>query len=250
MMPRTIEPDMMPLGLPPSAQIAPRRAAAGAVPWCLGVSARSVTPAVGTVPRVPDPPAAISGAPDAERLQRLVRRIVDRDESALGAFYDATLSRSYALALRITRDSGLAEDVCEDAYFQVWNDAARYDGTRGAPLAWLLTIVRSRALDCLRRRPAETSIEDVGELADRVDPGDDPADLLALVRERHAVARALASLRPVQRQLLSAAYLRDMSHQEIAAAFAMPLGTVKSTIRLALVALRKRLEPAATPGRG
>ncbi|MEO6422156.1 MAG: sigma factor [Candidatus Nitrotoga sp.] len=84
-------------------------------------------------------------------LAQLIQRMATGDEAALSHFYDSTLSRVYALALRISGRCDLAEEICVEIYWQVWRDAARYDSSRGQPLAWLLVITRSRALDALRR---------------------------------------------------------------------------------------------------
>lgn len=165
------------------------------------------------------------------------------EEQALGAFYDATLSRSYALAVRIVRDRDAAEDVLSETYLQVWREAARYERSRGSPLAWLLTLCRSRALDYLRRRgpaqfdPAPEALADA-----EIEMSPDTLDLAASLQEGGLVRRAVEALPDVQRQLLALAFYRGLSHQEIAEHTAMPLGTVKSHLRKAQEALRNVLE--------
>jgi RNA polymerase sigma factor (sigma-70 family) len=172
-----------------------------------------------------------------------LRAMARGDEQALGSFYDATLSRSYALALRIVRDREAAEDVVAETYLQVWREAQRYDSTRGNALAWLLTICRSRALDYLRRlEPVEFHAE-----PDSLPGADVPRavateDLVSALQEGHRVREAVAQLPPVQRQLLALAFFRGLSHQEIAEHSGLPLGTVKSHIRKAQEALRLVLE--------
>ena len=172
-----------------------------------------------------------------------LRAMARGEEQALGSFYDATLSRSYALALRIVRDREAAEDVVAETYLQVWREAQRYDSARGNALAWLMTICRSRALDYLRRlEPVEFHAE-----PDTLPGADVPRsvatdDLVSALQEGHRVREAVAQLPPVQRQLLALAFFRGLSHQEIAEHSGLPLGTVKSHIRKAQNALRLVLE--------
>jgi RNA polymerase sigma-70 factor (ECF subfamily) len=164
------------------------------------------------------------------------------DETALAAFHEATLGRAWALALRITRRPEAAEEVLMDAYLQVWKNPGAYRRERGSPLAWLLTIARSRALDSLRRadraesHPAPETLNEAEHVGDN-----DPMDLLLACEAHGALHDALAQLSPVQRQLVALAFFRGLSHDEIAAHAAMPLGTVKSHLRRALLALREQL---------
>lgn len=186
--------------------------------------------------------------PDA-RLNSLcagwIAAMARRDEAALAAFYDATLSRVYGLALRITQSAADAEEAALDAYLQVWHEAAAYRSDRGSPLGWLLTITRSRALDRRRRRDRAESHPDPDILrgddpTTTGDPGD-PGDLLLASKVNGVLHAALSALPSLQRQLVALAFLRDLSHGEIAALTALPLGTVKSHLRRALHQLRGSL---------
>lgn len=170
--------------------------------------------------------------------------MVDHDESALSAFYDATIARAYGLALRIVRNAALAEEVVADAYHQAWREAARFDSARGNPLAWMLVICRTRALDALRARDPAIAHEDPASLVGEAESsGDgDPMGLVAAGQASAAVHRALAKLSAVQRQMVALAFYRGLTHQEIAAQTHQPLGTVKSQIRRALAAMRTELE--------
>ena len=119
--------------------------------------------------------------------------------------------------------------------------AASYDTERGHPLAWLMVITRSRALDQLRRvDPAESHAEPE-LLAEAIDE-DAPRNLLAAVQEHGALHAALAALPAVQRQLLALAFFQGLTHSEIAAHTRLPLGTVKTHVRRALQTLRAGLE--------
>lgn len=168
--------------------------------------------------------------------------MVQQDETALAAFYDATLSRVYGVALRITRKPEMAEEVVADVYLQVWRKASTYDAARGRILPWLLTICRSRALDILRRKDEAESHPEPETLRPDLQIGDnDPLDLLQNIERQTAIASALTELKPIQRQLIAMAFFSGFSHQEIAAQSGLPLGTVKTHIRRALEQLRQTL---------
>lgn len=193
------------------------------------------------------PPAALSPSINNDTedagYRGLIARIADADESALADLYDATAGRAYALALRITRHAQDAEDVVEETYFQIWRRADQYDAQRGRVLAWVLTICRSRALDLLRRHEQAELHADPGALSEHSDDqATDPQQLVAMFQRDSAVHAALAQLTGVQQQLVALAFLRDLSHQQIAEYLDMPLGTVKTHIRKALSALQGLLQ--------
>jgi RNA polymerase sigma-70 factor (ECF subfamily) len=179
---------------------------------------------------------------DDGRLVEILQQIAGGDADAVGAFYDATSSRVYGLALQITRAADEAEEVVSDAYLQVWRQAARLDPQRGSPLAWLLMITRSRALDRLRRRDEARPVADVPEPADPPAGGNAETQLLASESES-AVQAALVGLSAAQQRMVQLAFYRGLSHPEIAAETGLPLGTVKSHLRRALQALAKALGP-------
>ncbi|WP_374690868.1 sigma-70 family RNA polymerase sigma factor [Accumulibacter sp.] len=176
---------------------------------------------------------------DDPRLLDAVGRVVRQDEQALAELYDAFAGRVYGLALRIVRQVQTAEEVTEDTFWQVWRQAPRFDPQRGSVAAWVLTIARSRALDAARRLdPAEPLDE---ERLAAVAGDSDPQDLLHAVQQEHRLHAALRTLDAVPRQLLALAFFRGLSHEEIASQMSMPLGTVKSQIRRALLRLRDLL---------
>lgn len=205
---------------------------------------------------VPDHAGAAAGSmhnADDATLAALVHRIVRQDEAAFASFYRELSSRVCALALRITRDIGCAEEVVEDVFWQVWRQAPRFDPARGNASAWVLRIARSRALDALRamgRNPLRMAFELQGDDAARpTDSGDDdPRQRVADAQSASQIEHALAALDPLRRQLVSLAFLRGYSQAEIAEQTGLPLGTVKSHIRRALVAMKDSIE-AAQPAR-
>ncbi len=171
----------------------------------------------------------------------LMRQVAAGDTGGLETLYDRYHAMAYALALRITTETGLAEDVVQDSFLGVWRNAARYDEPKGSVRGWLLAIVRHRAIDAIRRQrngvalgdesddtlPAALTIPDIWpEVAGRLDA--------------EQVRQALTVLPPAQREVIELAYFDGLTQREIAAHTNAPLGTVKSRMRLGLVALRQQ----------
>lgn len=193
--------------------------------------------------------APVTASQDVD-LETLVAAMAQRDEHALAAFYDATAARAYALILRITQVAPMAEEVLSDVYMQVWQQAQRFDPTRGKALAWLFMLCRSRALDQLRRRdPAETFADPECEGLESA-TGAGPLDLLLAVDRSSAIHAALRQLGEVERQLLALAFFRGLTHQEIAMQTAMPLGSVKTVLRKAMLKLKELLSQHASETEG
>jgi RNA polymerase sigma-70 factor, ECF subfamily len=171
------------------------------------------------------------------RLGDLVARTADGDEAALGALYDRTSALVHGLALRILGDRCAAEEVTVDVYMQVWRQADRWDPGRGGPMAWLLTIARTRSIDRRRGRPPMLAASSSTPPA--VDDG--PEQLSMLAQRGRVVRAALARLSPEQRRAVELAYFGGLSHVQIAQTLAEPLGTVKTRIRAAMMRLRALL---------
>lgn len=193
----------------------------------------------------PSKPARATELPTADNdtaLRDYLDAISKHDQSALARFYDLTVSRVYSVALRIVRHVHLAEEVVSDVYMQVWRDSQRYDDSRGRVLGWLLIITRSRALDILRRQDEAFSHPEPYDLVSEPESEQKSAhDLLAAAQAGSALHEAMQSLTPLQRQLLSLAFFRGLSHSEIVEQSGIPLGSVKTHIRRALTALKSKL---------
>jgi RNA polymerase sigma-70 factor, ECF subfamily len=175
-----------------------------------------------------------------------VASIARGEATGLEALYDRHATAVYSLALRIVRDTAEAEDVTQEVFTQAWTQASRYDGGRGAVVAWLLMMARSRALDRLRRRRAAIR-PGPDDPAAAIDAIPDPApsvETVTVVDERARQARrALATLPDTERSALELAYFDGLTHVEIAARTATPLGTVKTRIRTALRRVREMMAP-------
>ncbi|MGJ7562746.1 RNA polymerase sigma factor [Variovorax sp. GB1R11] len=180
-------------------------------------------------------------SPDAE-LMALIDRIGHRDEAALRQLYDRTAPKLMGLAMRVVRQREWAEDVIQEAFLTVWRVAGDYRSSLSPPLAWLGLIVRSRALDLLRRRTADRAqlTQEFDELmADQMESdAPNPVDTADASEQAWALHQCLAQLEGKQREVVSLAYLREMSHGELAEQLKLPLGTVKTWIRRGLEKLR------------
>ena len=183
-------------------------------------------------------------ADDADRA--VLVRVAAGDLDALEELYDRYKTMAYSIAYRITADATLAEDVVQDAFLGAWRNAARYIEGRGSVKTWLLAIVHHRAIDAVRRRRPTTELPD----ADLPPPEalrvpDVWADVSATL-DADTVQGALATLSDVQREAIELAYFSGLTQQEIADRTATPLGTVKSRMRLGLLAMRRSLEAWAS----
>jgi len=178
---------------------------------------------------------------DTDFDQTCMQRVRAGDQRALEQLYDRHSGLMYSAAMRILGRVPDAEEALQEAWVQAWNRADSYDPARGAVAAWLLTLVRSRAIDRLRSRGSRQRTEQalaaqpVREAVDEV-----PAN--AVQRQlQERVNAALAALGPQQRQVLELAYFGGLSQSEIAAQLSAPLGTVKSWARQGLLKLRELL---------
>jgi len=178
-----------------------------------------------------------SAAPDPEA--ELLVRVAAGEERALAALYDRISAAAYGLALRITGDTGAAEDVVQESLLRVWGRADRYDPARGAARPWLLRLVRNAAIDQVRARGARGRAEESAgiDAKDIVAPERPDEALLRLERGRR-VRAALEDLPRDQRRAIEIAYFEGLSHSEIAAREGAPLGTVKTRIRDGVLRLR------------
>lgn len=182
-------------------------------------------------------------AQDQEWTQ-LIALTAQGDQAALAAFYDRTSPQVFGLALKILNDREAAEEVTLDVYTQVWRQAHTYDRARGAPGAWLMMLARTRAIDRFRAGAAEHGRIQSLDAAQFFASDDDTPEQDVESRERRRyVQQALAVLTAEQRQAIALAYFYGFSQSEIAEKLQLPLGTVKTRIRLGMIKLREALAP-------
>jgi RNA polymerase sigma-70 factor (ECF subfamily) len=191
-----------------------------------------------------------STAPDLQLialLDRVAERLRDpsrqrQSERALRELYDSTSSKLFGLAVKVVGNRNWAEDVLQEAFVTIWRSAGDYRASLSPPLAWMGMIVRSRALDFLRRRTSERAdaVQELDEVLTETIAGDspDPIDTTQASEQAWALHECLRKLEARQREVVSLAYLRDLSHSELAEQLKLPLGTVKTWIRRGLEQLR------------
>lgn len=171
----------------------------------------------------------------------LLARIAEGDRDAFAEFYDRYSGRVFGFTSALIKDAAEAEDVLQETFWQVWSRAAQFDAGRGAPLAWLILIARSRCLDHLRRggrRPAAAPLS-----FDEPASGDDLADALDRDETTSRARRAIAGLPEDQRVAIQLAFYSGLTHQEISELHNTALGTVKTRIRLGMRKIRELVQP-------
>lgn len=178
---------------------------------------------------------------DQQGLQILLERCARRDHAAFERLYRQTSAKLHSVCRYMMHDDALAEEALQDAYIQIWRDAADYDANRAAPLTWLAVIARHRCLDLLRRRQREVTA-DAAVFAFQVDEGPGPLELTVQWSDKYALGECLKTLSQQQRLSITLAFFRGLSHQQLSATLATPLGTVKSWIRRGLERLQRCLQ--------
>jgi RNA polymerase sigma-70 factor (ECF subfamily) len=175
---------------------------------------------------------------------RLVERAAGGDREALGALYDRFAPVLRAVARRMLQGEREAEDLVHDVFLEAWRNAGDYDRARAPVRAWLLLVLRSRALDRVSAaRRARQAVDGA-----RAEPGPPEREDPALAPDRAAAVRALAALPTEQRRVLELGYCEGLSASEIARITEVPVGTVKSRLAAGLAKLRARFEePEAAP---
>ena len=175
-------------------------------------------------------------------LIALIDRVALADEKALRELYELTSSKLYGVAVRVVTNREWAEDVLQEAFINIWKIAGDYKATLSPPMAWMALVVRSRGLDFLRRRASERAnrMQELDDVISDTVAGDspNPMDVAQASEQAKALHNCLSQLDNKQREVVSLAYMGDLSHGELAEQLKLPLGTVKTWIRRALMQLR------------
>jgi RNA polymerase sigma-70 factor (ECF subfamily) len=183
---------------------------------------------------------------DPQQLRSWLNGAAKRDAAAFRSLYDATSSKLFGFALRILVKRELAEEVLQESFVAIWNNAASYQSQLAAPMTWMATIVRNKAFDLLRR--SDVTIEIDAEQFDSeimnalMDPGATPIEALQISGDAKALAYCMSALEGLHRQAIGLAFFHDLSHSEVAQQLALPIGTVKTWIRRGLEKLKTCLQ--------
>ena len=176
--------------------------------------------------------------------RQLISAVSGGDVKAFGELYDQYCDRAYRVAFSVCRDDGRAEEATQDAFLSVWKSAASYRPAQGTVAAWLLTIVRYRAIDLARRNDKHDTHRTSD---DWLDEHAAPDDVYATAAKREDARRLQASLTllpDAQQEVITLAFYGQLSHAEIAAQLGLPSGTIKGRMRLGLQKLRANLDHA------
>ena len=179
---------------------------------------------------------------DPQQLRSWLQGAANRDAVAFRSLYDATSPKLFGFALRILNKRELAEEVMQESFVAIWNNAGTYQSHLAAPMTWMTTIVRNKAFDLLRRSDVNAEID--GEQFDSEvinalqDPGKSPIEALQMSSDAKALAYCMSALEGLHRQVVGLAFFHDLSHSEVAQQMALPIGTVKTWIRRSLERLK------------
>jgi RNA polymerase sigma-70 factor (ECF subfamily) len=184
-------------------------------------------------------PAAVM-TNSSPRLTALLARVANGDQAAFRALYEATSAKLYGVVLRILKRRDIADEVLQEAYVRIWNNAALFDASRGSAISWMAAIARNRALDEVRR-VVPRSIEDMPEVAEIRDPQPLASEQLEIGEDYARLKDCLDALEPQRRDIVKLAYLEGRSREELGRMFGAPAGTIKTWLHRSLKELKNCL---------
>lgn len=183
----------------------------------------------------------LPAAHNAEQIGDLIVLIQRGNEAALRRLYSLAGPKLFAVALRIVRRRSLAEDVLQEAFVRIWRSCHDYTESKGSAWAWMITIVRNRAIDCIRR-DREVLVDPEEGIWEQVDPAEGPLQSLLRSEQASRIKKCLDQLSKEQRQAILVAYYEGHTHEDIAKQSGTPLGTVKTWIRRGLLRVKECLQ--------
>ena len=183
---------------------------------------------------------ALPGTRD-ESNEDLLALVATGDKAAFTRLYDATAPRLFGLARRLLIDSAQAEEVTQEVYLEIWQSATRYEAARGSAMAWMLTLAHRRAVDRIRSAQSSRNRDTRIGIRDLDREYDNVAETVEVRIESERVKRALEKLTELQRQAVTLAYFKGLSHSEVAAMLHIPVGTVKTRLRDGMIRLRDEM---------
>ena len=186
-----------------------------------------------------------------DRLRRLLARSAEGDAAAFAELYRATSAKAFGVVLRVVPVRAEAEDVLQAAYLRVWSHAARYEGARASPVAWIAAIARNAAIDHARAEASRGRGRAVAADVDMMEAdGPSPEAAAALSSDMRRLRACLDELDERHVVALRAAYLRGLTYREIGTGLDATENTVKSWIRRSLLRLRTCMNRGAAGGGG
>jgi RNA polymerase sigma-70 factor, ECF subfamily len=179
--------------------------------------------------------------PERQYAVEMIKRMAVGDEAAMAAFYQRFAPTLYGLALKMMKDEKEAEDVLQEGFVYIWRKAAAYNPQLNGPFSWAVMIVRNKAIDRIRSRQRVARIVERAtvEFSHFAKADERSADEPVFSEQRAMVRAALAQIPPEQRQAIELAFFGGLTHEEIAAQLATPLGTIKARIRRGMIRMRE-----------
>jgi RNA polymerase sigma-70 factor (ECF subfamily) len=178
-------------------------------------------------------------------LNDLLGRVADGDQRAFSQLYDQTSARVFGLVRRLLKDAAQSEEVTQEIFLEVWQNAKRYDDSKGSAATWMLTMAHRRAVDRIRSSQSTRDRDQKIGLRDLEREYDSVAESVEITVESERVGEALKRLTELQRQAVTLAYYGGYSHSEVAEMLKVPIGTVKTRLRDGMIRLRDELGVAS-----
>jgi RNA polymerase sigma-70 factor, ECF subfamily len=170
----------------------------------------------------------------------LLASVAKGDEAAFERLYGATRAKLFGVVLRILRRQDLAEEVIQEAYVKIWNNAGHFNPGMASPITWMVSIARNRAIDVVRKR-GETSIEEEPAAMEVASDTPDPLARREMTEELKRILECVGQLDPERQKLVLLAYYNGWSREQLAEKFDTPLNTVKTWLRRSMLEIRECL---------
>ncbi len=170
----------------------------------------------------------------------LLASVAKGDEAAFERLYAATRAKLFGVVLRILRRQDLAEEVIQEAYVKIWNNAGQFNPGMASPITWMVSIARNRAIDVVRKR-GETSIEEEPAAMEVASDTPDPLARREMTEELKRILECVGQLDPERQKLVLLAYYNGWSREQLAEKFDTPLNTVKTWLRRSMLEIRECL---------
>jgi RNA polymerase sigma-70 factor (ECF subfamily) len=180
----------------------------------------------------------VTAPPEDESVELLLDAVSHGDREAFSRLYDHLAPRVLGLTIRVLRDPAQAEEVMQDVFLEIWRGARAFDPGRGRGITWVLTMTHRRAIDRVRSSQSSRDRDDRIGIRDLADPGETIEEIVETTIERERVTRAMSELSEIQREAIALAYYRGFTQTEIARKLDVPLGTVKTRTRDAMLKLK------------
>jgi RNA polymerase sigma-70 factor (ECF subfamily) len=175
----------------------------------------------------------------------LLGLVAKGDKAAFGQLYDQIAPRVLGLVKRLLRDHAQSEEVTQEIFLEIWQNATRYDSSKGGASSWIMTMAHRRAVDRVRASQASRDRDVKIGIRDYAADYDNVADSVQIKIEHERVEKAMLRLTELQRQAVTLAYFGGYSHSEVATMLSVPIGTVKTRLRDGMIRLRDELGVAS-----